>query len=725
VDPETPDVEKVPAVVENFVRQLLVANKAAGLYPPDTAIPRETAEETVRQLDAVLERYPEVTLAVTRQGLYFEEHLVFPGQSAFVAFAVELYHRRLAAVRFHAGVTYRDILTFLAAVEMTWEELAAGGGFEAQLENSGVVAITAVETQVMVVEVSADDLEPLEGAESDPDAAPPEDELGTSRRTITGPRLRDRIEIAHIVGNSDAARDYLEATTDTDGLELSPSGMGRRFSEVARLVAEVDQYEGDSLIRSLAEALLELDPSLQRELLADRLLPEARVSESLGSAVRSLDLEDVCRILASGHGSFDARREGLARALRNLAQISEVDRTEFKRVAGVALQASGIDGNQTADILEHAFPARLEMRRSRSQTDALDAPAAAVLELIEKTPLGHRRLEDAPEVIELQKEADRGITERQLIDVLLAVLTSDTREAEFASTMSALEDQLGVLVVRGEVDVAADAALALLDAAKDPDLSEAQRRRIELAVERFARPDDMRAITAALRLYEPGEPEHEAAQRLLEALGPIAVPVILEQLADEPDRAIRKSLVDLLSRDATRNIPALDTGLSSPHWYFARNVVAILGSTRSPEALPSLERALHHKDPRVRREAIRSLSLISGSRSISLQRAALDDEDAHNVQLAARLLGLRGEVSSVPALESLALGTSRGNRDVASRVEAIEALGRIGSPEALPTLRVLAARRSLLGRGRHREIRAAATAAIDAIQQTGDHEGVQ
>jgi HEAT repeat protein len=96
--------------------------------------------------------------------------------------------------------------------------------------------------------------------------------------------------------------------------------------------------------------------------------------------------------------------------------------------------------------------------------------------------------------------------------------------------------------------------------------------------------------------------------------------------------------------------------------------------------------------------------------------ASLADDDVQNVQLAARYLGESGARGAVPALGAVARGEGRGSRDTGPRVEAIEALGRIGAVEALPTLEGLAGRRSLLGGGRSKELRAAAEAAIAAIK---------
>jgi HEAT repeat protein len=150
-----------------------------------------------------------------------------------------------------------------------------------------------------------------------------------------------------------------------------------------------------------------------------------------------------------------------------------------------------------------------------------------------------------------------------------------------------------------------------------------------------------------------------------------------------------------------------------------RNVVAILGSTKSPTIIGAMERTLRHSEPRVRRETIRALSMVQDRMAIEMLIAALGDEDAHNVQLAARYLGLRGMRNAVPALEAVAKGEGRGNRDNGPRVEAIEALGRMGATEALPTLQTLARKRAIIGAARAKELRTAATSAIAAMKAKG------
>ncbi len=319
----------------------------------------------------------------------------------------------------------------------------------------------------------------------------------------------------------------------------------------------------------------------------------------------------------------------------------------------------------------------------------------------------------------LQEEARRGVTDGDVIMAFVTLVLVDHREQQFAAMMAMLEDSLDLLVERGDLAIAADAADALRAAAENPALSEEQRRRVEASLGRLTKPEDIRTMAHALRIYHTGSDENQAARRLLTSLGPLAIDPLLEQLAEEQDMAVRKSLVELLSEMAPSYLSEVGAHVSDARWYVVRNVVSILASTHSSAMLPYLERTLRHHEVRVRRETIRALSGVNDRVAHAMLVHALTDEDAQNVQLAARYLGTAKVASAIPSLEQVARGDGRGNREVAPRVEAIEALGKLGATQALPTLEGLAGRRTIIGAGKTRELAAAADAAIHRIRSCG------
>ncbi len=709
------DAPKVPVVIERFVKALVVANKAVALYPPSSTIPRDTANDAVSVLREALRERSELRLTVAKQGLFYHEIPVFAGQPAYESFAYDLYTRRLADVRFHAGTEARDIIAFLTVLKYAPDEIEAAGGFESRLWELGVGTVTVTEAHVAIVDAAT-----LAGIESDVATAPPmaRSEIDSLIAAAYGGRPRDQITVARFLGDPSAVSDYLTETFSGSGDLRDLLQTGDRFAELAEIAYEAGGEDGrHALLQSLGEAFQQLDPGLRRALLVDEILPEARTNEALASVVRQMDMDAVCRMLVEDLDMADISREGLARAIRNLALISIAERDEVVAAAGAAMLGAGISEEVAGEVLEMASPSRLTVRERGSASTASDRPVDAIFKLMDLAPAPQTVVEtaDDPALRALQDEARRGLTDGDVIMALVSLATLDSRDQQFASTMAMLEDSLDLIIERGELDIAADAADALQAASKNPELSHEQRRRLERAVGRFTKPGDIRTLAHALRLYKPGSTEHDAAHRLLDAMGSLAIEPLLEQLADEPDMAVRKSLVDLLSQMAPDYITELGAHVTDPRWYVARNVVSILGSTHSSAVLHYFERTIRHAEPRVRRETIRALSGIQDRLAHQMLISSLSDEDAQNVQLAARYLGTAGVRGAVPELERVARGEGRGNRDTGPRVEAIEALGRLGATEALPTLEGLAGKRAIIGAARVRELRAASEAAIGRI----------
>jgi HEAT repeat protein len=286
--------------------------------------------------------------------------------------------------------------------------------------------------------------------------------------------------------------------------------------------------------------------------------------------------------------------------------------------------------------------------------------------------------------------------------------------------MSMLEEDLAVLVERGDLEVAADAVSALIEALGNDRLKPDQRSRLDDSVNQFTGSRAVGQIVRALQLYRPGTSDYEAAARLLEILDDRTLEALLQLLAEASDMTARKYLIELLSGMAESHIAELAARLGDPRWYFVRNIVTILAATRQPTTLRYFERTIRHPEPRVRRETIRALSVVPDRRATEMLIAALSDDDEQSVQLAARYLGLSGVAGAVSRLEQVAKGQGHGNRDLGPRVEAIEALGRIGAVESMPALKALASRRGLIRGTRGREVRAAAAAALERVRGGAD-----
>lgn len=703
---------KVPAGIERFIKQLVVAMKAVVLYPRASTIPRENAVEAADILGKVLRDEAEVRFVVHKDGLVYEGITVFAGQQAFESFAREMYNRTISEVRFHSGASAEDILAFLSILVTPPAQLVEAGGAESRLWELGVDAVSLKEASARIVDTV------LPGSEN---AIPAEEPLEPDRLDEilalgASARPRDHRMLVRIVGDTDAVRAFLVETLTGRGTDPNVALKGLKLDELAKAVQLAERGRRAMLYRSIAQAIEGLPVELRRALITERLIPEARSDEALAAVVRQMDIDDVCRMLVEGMAADKVSVDGLARAIRNLALMSLAEREDVVNAAGAAMRTAGLAEETIGSVLEQVSPSVLQVKDRES--DEHEQPVDSILKLVDLAPgaVTHR-FDDDSDYVALQEESRRGLTDGDVIGALVTLVAVDTQGVTFASIMALLEDGLDLVIERGDYDVAADAAESIVQVLKGADLEADRRDRLSAALGRLAEPSQLAAVVRAMRVYRLGTPEYDACQRLLTALGEGMIDPMLEVLADEPDMTVRKGMVDLLSGMALGYIDELSARVSDPRWYFVRNVVAILGSTRKSAILPALGRTLRHPDARVRRETIRALTGVPDRLATEMLVAALDDSDAQNVQLAARYLGSGSIRGAVPALEQVARGEGRGNRDLGPRTEAIEALGRIGAPESLALLESLAGKRLILGRSSVRELKTAAEQALRAHAQ--------
>ena len=706
--------ERAPESVERFVKQMLVVYKAVKLYPPASDIPRDSAGDLVKLLRVLLRDHPELRFMVSKEALLYGGIPVLPDQAPFEALAREFYNQQLADVRFHASVSAKEIIGFLRVLQEPPAEVQASGGFDQRLWDQQIDGVTVRTVSTKVVDTVLESDAP--GVDEDEPWPPPHERIDELVEAAYGARPRDQRMLVRFVQSPRLVSRYLSelASSGRGGRPLVNLVAGRVVSLAHAAYAELAE-EQPALFRSVAEGLLGLTPELRREVLVQRLLPEARLDDAVAGVLRQFELGELCQALVEGTDLDPVSQNGLSRAIRNLAVISLRPRDEVLGAAEAALREAGADEKTVAAVLESAAPTRLRVPPS---ADGRVESVESVLKLVDLAPVA-REAVDA-DIVELREEVANGISDGDVMLALVTLVAIERRPEVFASLMAVIEDRLGMLLDWGEYADAADAAAAFAAMEGDETLDEAQRERVVSALVAMAATEHMRELSAALRRHPAGSPEHDACKRLLSTLGAYTVGPLLEVLAEEPDMAVRKSLVDLISGMARRHVHALGERVSDPRWYFVRNVVAILGSTRSPEALTFLSRTLRHSDARVRRETIRAVASIRDRLAEEMLMAALSDEDPQNVGLAARSLGVVGSRVAFGALSAVARGEGRGNREPSARIEAIEALGRLGIPEAAEVLEGIARQRTIIRSARAREIRAAAEGALATLRAGGE-----
>jgi len=706
----------VPVSVERFLQQLVITYKAVVLYPPSSTIPATNAAEAAKLLESALAEAGDINLSVTKQGVEFGGVPVLPGQLATRTFAIELYHRSVAAVRFRAGTGPDMLVSFLRVMRRPPEEVEAAGGFASCLWDAGVDSVTVTESSTSVIEADASE----SAGEDDPAWPPDHQRIAHLLATAKHPRAEGHRVLVRVLVDRDAVKSYVTQVHDRVAASGAEDEPGAVIAAMARIIGALGDEERAAALRAVAEATRSLPQGRLRARTAERLIASARTDRAVAALVRQVGVDEMCRALTEGISIDDASVEGLARAIRNLAQISLASRDEVTNAAGAAMRGANLPEQTISETLASAMPTRI-VSRSSATPGEVDDPVDEVLRLVDlAAAIPGARSEDGS-LRALRDEANRGFSDSDVTGALVTLAVLGLGTDQFERSLELVEDALGLLLERGEFEVAADAADALLSAAGDA--SPGERARVLEAVGRLAGPGEMRALHRAMHLYERDSAEYVACRRLLVTLGGLAIGPLLEMLADEPDMALRRSMVEMISSVADQHVEEVGRRVNDGRWYFVRNVVSILGATKRSEGVPFLGRTLRHTDARVRRESVRALAGMPDPRGADLLVTALADADAGNVTLAARYLGSIGYEGAVPALVEVAQGEGSGNREFGTRCEAIEALGQIGSPDALPALEALTGRRRLVGGGRGKDFAPIAAAAIDAINARTKERG--
>src|SRR5206468_8763232 len=116
---------------------------------------------------------------------------------------------------------------------------------------------------------------------------------------------------------------------------------------------------------------------------------------------------------------------------------------------------------------------------------------------------------------------------------------------------------------------------------------------------------------------------------------------------------------------APQHIDTLAASVAHHEWYVVRNVIWIMGRV-GPPALPHIRKGSSHREPRVRREAVRSLAQIGGPEAVKGLVGYLYDRDESVFREAvAKFVGLHPP-DGAAALRAAAGGATFAEREAES-----------------------------------------------------------
>lgn len=309
------------------------------------------------------------------------------------------------------------------------------------------------------------------------------------------------------------------------------------------------------------------------------------------------------------------------------------------------------------------------------------------------------------------REEERRPLESEVLEIVATILAAEDTPAGFLDSASAFQRFIEHAIEEGEIARANEllARLRSIAAARAQDQAEVQGI-AEQVIREIGRPSFLGQMAPILNAHVEIDPG--VLTNFLVQLGPSAAPAVCDLLGQVNHMKCRRALCEALAISCRNDVEVLIEHLGDTRWYVIRNIVYVLGRIAHQGVERALDRALHHEDVRVRKEAVRALGNIESSTARAYLISAFRDTDAGVRIQAAMTLALKRDDRAAQSILTVVQGADFSRRDSNERAAFFEALGRCGSDALVPRLESMLTRGGLFRSGGSDEERLHAALAL-------------
>jgi HEAT repeat protein len=365
-------------------------------------------------------------------------------------------------------------------------------------------------------------------------------------------------------------------------------------------------------------------------------------------------------------------------------------------------------------------PPQSEMGDIGEETDGTEVDYYEIMKRVESSPLvGVDRSVYflTPDELEgLRKEVESETAPPfvfSVIDILFEILALEKSPQPYQETTGILQKLLDALITLGEFQKASELLTRVNIILNTYELKDWQVDAIRQLSDKAGEPQRIEKIGKILDKGE--EIRLEEVSNYLTLLKPNSIQPLIKVLGELNNSRARRMLCEVLIEIGKGNMELIIPFIDDHRWFLVRNIAYILGRMGKESALPTIQKALNHEEARVRREAIQALGIIGSSKAFDLLEKALNDQDDRNRSMVALNLARVGKKASLPALLEVVQAKDFSKRDSAEIKAFFDAIGMVGSNDAIKLLEKLLEQKSWFGMGKKDEIRLRAASALALI----------
>jgi len=211
-------------------------------------------------------------------------------------------------------------------------------------------------------------------------------------------------------------------------------------------------------------------------------------------------------------------------------------------------------------------------------------------------------------------------------------------------------------------------------------------------------------------------PRKEKVLDMAIGLGADLVDAILDKLATNEALYSHRALIQVLLSVPELSREPIESRLKDDRWWVARKMAFMLGEMGEGAGAKPLLDAVRYPDIRVRKEALKALVKIGVPEVIKRLIEIIDSKETQEMRIhAVRLLGMVGDRSATPSLVKILKNRGMLLDNIELLEEAVRALGKMKSPQAVPILSELLFKRSRFAQAKSINLGVEAAESLGAI----------
>jgi HEAT repeat protein len=676
--------------IQDIMRALVSAIRTVKLYPPNNPVYSQSVKKSHQALDHYLSESPEYAVGVQKTYFTYRRTPVGKDGQLNKTIAQDLFAKGVRELVFSAGVTEAELLELYRTLALSSEEMALKNGISSILWEKGASHIKVAESgldEVITTKTEGgwDDKTPSDSPSGARDQTKMEPMGYGGRTLVLGDIMTDPARFG--AGMVELAKQTKAANESVEDRLFT------LYREAGNKIQKEQPEQSDELFDGLAKSVLSLSHPYREILVGGKLYGDldAEITEGRETELDQ-HLPSAAHEVQTGRFSETWTVQQVATLLKKSA--SKKSAPPAPPSSPAALQAAPIPPDLTTiahDLAEYT-PGEMAQLKALSEagmeSDIIEASVRTLIYLMTRVRNPH-----------LPGQADKEIS-------------------LFSGVVHQLEDVLIYLLQKKDYDRATEIIKAFhlpVDAPFKPRIMEALRKTSSRA--------SIASAIADLRKYDKNSPEYRRSYAFMAAVGREATEVLLELLADEQDRDERMFILDLVKDLGKNHLALLGEHLSDERWYFVRNIVHLLGESKTDQAIAFLRKAADHANVRIRREVIKGLLSIGGKKAAGVLAKFLRDKDTEILAAAIRAFAEMPGISAEESAPILAFleGRQLNKKDQELTLEAISVLEKIGGRDAAEFLKRYARIRWWKPRKLQLELNGAAERAREEIRRrTGD-----